>query len=86
MPFDRDSGLVFSEQVVKKSRKTRRRDNPAWSLGQPPELCSAGNGLDSLYSVALRKLLSKLDKLDTESLSTVPEDILEKIWKAIQRS
>ena len=86
MPFDRDSGLVFSEKVVKRSRKTRPRDNPSWSLGQPPELCSAGNGSDSLYLVALRKLLSKLDKLDTDSLSTVPEDILEKTWKAIQRS
>jgi hypothetical protein len=41
---------------------------------------------DSLYLVALRKLLSKLDKIDTDSLVTVPEAMLMTIWKAIQRS
>lgn len=82
MPFDRDSGLVFSEKVIKR----RPRHNPEATLGQPPELRSAGNGSDSLYLVALRKLLSKLDKIDTDSLVTVPEAMLMTIWKAIQRS
>ena len=86
MPFDRDSGLVFSEKVIRHARKSRSRDNPEWTVGRPPELRSAGNGSDSLYLVALRKLLSKLDKIDTDSLVTVPEAMLMTIWKAIQRS
>lgn len=88
MPFDRDSGLVFSEKVIKhpKNRKSRSRDNPEWTVGRPPELRSAGEGPGSLYLVALRKLLCNLNKIDTDSLVTVPEAILVKIWKAIQRS
>jgi len=85
MPFDRDSGLVFSEQLIKKVR-TRDRYNPARSLGQPPERQSSGHGSDSLFSVTLRRLLCNLDKLDSDSLSTVPEVLLKQIWKAIQRS
>lgn len=87
MPFDRDSGLVFSEKVIKKSKKgSITHDCSTRSLGQPPKRCSTGDGIDSLYLVALRKLLCNLDNLDTSSLSTVPEDILKRIWEAIQRS
>jgi hypothetical protein len=81
MPFDSDSGLVFSEKVIKHPRKSRSRDNPEWTVGRPPELRSAGDGSDSLYLVALRKLLCNLNKIDTDSLVTVPEGILVKIWK-----
>lgn len=86
MPFDRDSGLVFSEKVIKNSKKKQSRNKNKWTLGQPPELRSAGDGSDSLYLVALRKLLCNLDEIDTDSLVTVPEGILVKVWKAIQRS
>ena len=84
MPFDRDSGLVFSEKVVKKSKNAQ--DYFTRALGQPPKRCSTGDGCDSLYLVALRKLLCNLDILDTDSLSTIPGGILEKIWTAVQRS
>ena len=84
MPFDRDSGLVFSEKVVKKSKNAQ--DFFTRSLGQPPKRCSTRDGSDSLYLVALRKLLCNLDILDTDSLSNVPGGILEKIWTAVQRS
>jgi hypothetical protein len=87
MPFDQDSGLVFNEKIIKKSRvRTKNRSNPARSLGQPPERQSSGDGTDSLFSVTLRKLLCNLDKLDPDSLSTVPEVVLKQIWKATQRS
>jgi hypothetical protein len=86
MPFDSDSGLVFSEKVIEHPKKSRSRENPEWTVGRPPELRSAGDGSDSLYLVALRKLLCNLNKIDTDSLVTVPEGILVKIWKAIQRS
>jgi hypothetical protein len=87
MPFDSDSGLVFSEKVVKKSKKRANgHDISARCLGQPPKLRSTGDGSDSLYLVALRKLLCNLNNIDTLSLSTVPGAILEKIWIAIQRS
>ena len=85
MPFDSDSGLVFSEKVVKKSKKNAH-DFSTRSLGQPPKRRSTGDGIDTLYLIALRKLLCNLDNVDTDSLSTVPEDILKQIWKAIQRS
>ena len=87
MPFDRDSGLVFDEKLVKKSKKrSNANDFSTRSLGQPPKRCSTGDGIDSLYLIALRKLLYNLDNVDADSLSTVPEDILKQIWKAIQRS
>jgi len=85
MPFDRDSGLVFSEKIVKKLKERLHAEN-ARSLGQLPERRSTGDGPDSLYLIALRKLFWNLKKLDTDSLSTVPEAILVKIWKAIKRS
>ena len=84
MPFDRDSGLVFTEKVVKKPKNAQ--DYFTRTLGQPPKRCSTGHGSDSLYLVALRKLLCNLVILDTDSLSNVPEGILEKVWTAIQRS
>ena len=87
MPFDRDSGLVFSEKVIRKSKKaSNAHDFSTRSLGQPPKCYSTGDGTDSLYLIALRKLLCNLDNVETDSLSTVPEDILKQIWKAIQRS
>lgn len=87
MPFDRDSGLVFSEKVVEKPKKgSNAHDFLTRTLGQPPECRSTGAGTDTLYLIALRKLLCNLDNVDTNSLSTVPENILKQIWKAIQRS
>jgi hypothetical protein len=87
MPFDRDSGLVFSEKIIKTPRRGKDdRSNPARSLGEPPECQSSGDGSDSLFLVTLRKLLCNLDKLDSSSLSSVPEMILKEIWKAIKRT
>lgn len=84
MPFDADSGLVFSEAIVKKP--AHPNDTSLRCIGRPPVRSSIGNGSDSLVSVTLRKLLCSLDKLDANSLSTVPEGLLKKIWGAIQRS
>lgn len=87
MPFDRDSGLVFSERVVKKSKKRPNGyDDFTRSLGRPPKLRSTGLGSDALYLMALRRLLCNLKNIDAATLSTVPGGILEKIWIAIQRS
>ena len=87
MPFDRDSGLVFSEKIIKKPKKvSNAHDFSTRTLGQPPKRCATGDGADSLYLIALRKFLCNLDNVETDSLSTVPEDILKQIWKAIQRS
>jgi hypothetical protein len=47
---------------------------------------TSGDGSDSLFLVTLRKLLCNLDKLDSSSLSSVPEMILKEIWKAIKRT
>lgn len=85
MPFDPDSGLVFDEKILKKARK-RHRDFLSKCIGQPPDRRSSGNGTDSLFEIALRKLLSRLNMLDSTSLSTVPEALLKKIWKAVLRS
>ena len=89
MPYDPDSGLVFSEKIVKKPKGRKGadvRDIYTRSLGQPPARQSTGDGSGSLFSIALRKLLCNLDQVDSDSLSTVPELMLREIWKAIQRS
>jgi hypothetical protein len=84
MPFHADSGLVFDEVVLKKPRLSR--DDSMRCTGMPPARKSAGCGSESLVSISLRKLLSNLDQLDSDSLSGVPEKFLLMIWKAVKKS
>lgn len=81
MPYDPDSGLVFRETIIKKPSDLR--GDSIRCAGRPPVPRTTGNGAGSLFSIALRKLLCNLDMLDSSSLSTIPEDFIEMIWKAI---
>lgn len=87
MPFDPDSGLVFDENIVKQDRRHRpSRDPLTRCLGTPPEYRPPPKGTETLEAIATRSILHNLDRIDSASLSTVPAILLEKIWKAIQRS
>jgi hypothetical protein len=84
MPFDADSGQVFDEVVVKKPKKSR--DVSMQCTGRPPARKSPGPGSQPLVLVSLRKILCSLDQLDSDSLSTMPEKLLTRLWDAIQKS
>lgn len=83
MPFDADSGLVYSEKIIIPGRLPR--DGSMQCTGRPPKPVSKGTGSDALVEVAMRKLLRNLNDLDANPLSNVPDILLEKIWKAILR-
>jgi hypothetical protein len=84
MPFDADSGLVFDEAFAKKPWKSR--DVSKRCTGGPPARKSTGLGSEPLVMVSSRKLLCSLDQLDADSLSTMPEKLLTRLWDTIQRS
>lgn len=85
MPFDPDSGLVFSERIVKKPSATARESSMR-CIGMPPPRRSTGRGSGPLASHALRKVLCSLKQLDSGSLGYMPDRLLEMIWEAVQRS
>jgi hypothetical protein len=82
--YDTESGLVYNEYTMTAEppcrcaeRKKKRRSDALKSLP------IAGR---SLREMALRRVLQNLDRLDDESLSTLPVPLLEEIWKFIFRS
>ena len=87
MPYDPDSGLVFSETTFKVTRKMREEhERETRCIGRRPKYVPPGNGPATLVELSMLKILCSLDMLDNDSLSTVPPTLLEKIWKAIIRS
>lgn len=88
MPFDTESGLVYSEQVFTAS--TGRCRCPSRLNLAESDFLNCGHasreGPPSLYATALRRLLKNLDKLDVDSLDTVPATLIDKLWKEITRS
>lgn len=87
MPYDPDSGLVFTEKVVKRARSKNeelRCENRC--TGRRPDYVPPENGPASLVDLSMLKILRSLDMLEADSLSTVPSTLLENIWKAITRS
>jgi hypothetical protein len=87
MPYDPNSGLAFSEAVIKQSRKriyqTKRQTK---SLGGRLKYIPPEHGPATLVELSMHTILRSLDMLDDNSLSTVPPTVLEKIWKSITRS
>lgn len=84
MGFDKDSGLVFKETVLNGRHLSRNCLKKC--VGSKPVYNPPAQGTETLFSIALRKILCNLDELDIESLNGVPGILLEMIWKAIQRS
>jgi hypothetical protein len=87
MPYDPDSGLVFTEKVVKRVRnKNEELERETKCTGRRPDYVPPENGPASLVDLSMLKILRSLDMLEADSLSTVPSTLLENIWKAITRS
>ena len=87
MPYDPNSGLVFSETVIKRQRHRNysiKRQMKA--LGGRVKYVPPEHGPATLVELSMLKILRSLDMLDDNSLSTVPPTVLEKIWKSITRS
>jgi len=81
------SGLSWSETVVTTystpfaSQLHHVLHNP---VGVPPSLRSSGVGVDALEAMATRCLLDHLELLESDSLESVPEVLLHKIWRLIE--
>jgi len=85
MPYDPDSGLVFSEtKITRKRNEELERERRC--IGRRPEYIPPADGPATLVELAMLKILRSLDILEVDSLSTVPPTLLERIWKAIVRS
>jgi hypothetical protein len=85
MPYDPDSGLVFSETKLKLKRNEELKRETR-CIGRRPDYVPPEDGPATLAELSMLKILRSLDMLDNESLTTVPPTILEKIWQAIIRS
>jgi len=85
MGFDKTSGLVFREEIARQTRLTATQVATR-CRGRNPEYVSPTIGSERLVDIAMRKLLCNLDRLDSDSLNTIPVLMLKKIWRAICRS
>lgn len=85
MPYDPDSGLVFSEKTIKNASAEEHKRSTA-CRGSRPQYVAPLKGPQTLVDVAMRKILCNLDMLDDESLSTLPSILLQEVWNAILRS
>lgn len=85
MPFDPESGLQYSERVIK-VREPNEVPLLNRCLGRKPQYSPPHHGAESLGSLATRKFLRNLGQLNAESLQGVPEVLLEKLWNDIRRS
>jgi hypothetical protein len=85
MPYDPDSGLVFSEKIIKNESAQEFKRSTA-CRGSIPQYVSPVKGSETLVDIAMRKILCNLDMLDDASLSTVPSTLLQEVWNAILRS
>jgi hypothetical protein len=83
MPYDWSSGLVFSEKIAHQSSKGTITQEAARCVGLRPQYVSPALGAESLKQKAMRSLLRNLNDLDVTSLSTVPVNMLEELWRTI---
>lgn len=87
MPYDWASGLVFDETAVPSKHQAHctadlevRRNR----VGFPsPRSLNAAN---TLYDMAMQKLLSNVECLEQNALEGVPSAMLDRIWRAAVRS
>lgn len=87
MPFDPDSGLIFSEKIIESRRASRNEYDPFTNcLGGKPEYRPPLEGTESLKSIAIRKILCNLDQLTLEALEALPDVTLENLWLQVSRS
>lgn len=88
MPYDPDSGLVYTETVVTasgghcKSYKQHSDRCP----GSKPKYEAPSGGVHSLGRIAMRRILCHLDLLEPAALNSVPLHFVERIWEAARRS
>ncbi|KAG9858794.1 hypothetical protein KCU94_g7288, partial [Aureobasidium melanogenum] len=88
---DTSSGLSWNETIISTSSRpisSQIHDFLHRAVGVPPPLYTSkehGLGVDALETMALRCLLNNLAMLEAESLEPVPEIVLERLWREIQK-
>lgn len=78
--YDWESGLVFTETLVKVSKRPPDRKRPKVLPYVPPLA-----GAESLYAKAMREIVRNASTLTPEALRTVPASIVDRIWRAVRR-
>ena len=82
--YDQDSGLVFSERVVR--APSRGLDSFMHKTrGRRPEQTVSKHGADSLEAIAMRAVLCNLDFIGVDSLGYLPAAIVARIWDHVCR-
>lgn len=88
---DTSSGLSWNETIISTSSRpisSQIHDFLHRAVGVPPPLYTSkehGLGVDALETMALRCLLNNLAMLEAESLEPVPEIVLKRLWREIQK-
>ena len=80
-----DSGLVYSETVIKQDKRVRYEPWDHYAKGARPVSWKSPRGPNSLSAIAMRKLVCSADALQPETLRDVPHAVLDKIRVAIRR-
>ncbi|KAG9998935.1 hypothetical protein KCU78_g16173, partial [Aureobasidium melanogenum] len=88
---DTGSGLSWNETIISTPSQpisSQIYDFLHKAVGLPPPLHTSkghGVGVDALETMALRCLLNNLAMLEAESLEPVPEIVLRRLWREIQK-
>lgn len=87
MPFDADSGLVYTEKIISKHPARFGGGESAYNGRgrRRPKRGVSANGPHTLKEMAKLTLLRNLDLVDAELLQSLPSSIVEYLWTAIRR-
>ena len=84
MPYDKDSGLVYTERTVRAGWRVCRQHDPSFAVAHIGVTKQAKpQGSRTLQQQATRQLLANLDRLDELSFSTLPEAWVKTIYEKI---
>ncbi|KAF7196165.1 hypothetical protein HII31_02566 [Pseudocercospora fuligena] len=85
MPFDKDSGLVFKEDIIRLPRCQHDVEHNSRYVKQRQQ-STLEYGTSSLSTTAVNTLLNNMSNLEAEALRPLPKHIIEKLWSAVTRA
>ena len=91
MPYAWESGLVFDETIVSNDQQNKHKTRcMAELLSRPSHIrllsIRPKNGSNTLYDMAMRLLLTNVDRLELDALAGVPGAMLGRIWSTAVRT
>lgn len=87
MPYDRESGVAYSETIITKQQATCTCDTVHSAAGIPPRLGARHrHGTRSMQATLTRALLRNRALLTPSSLLTAPDRLTDRLWSALVQS